>query len=58
MSLPNDTFLLLSLVNTKLRDYYKDLDALCIDMNEDKKTIIERLESIGYKYDKNLNSFI
>ena len=29
--LPKDPMLLLSVVNTKLRDYYHNLDALCDD---------------------------
>ena len=36
MNLPNDPIMLLSVVNLKLRDFYKDLDALCDDMDADK----------------------
>ena len=32
MALPNDPIMLLSVVNLKLRDFYKNLDALCEDM--------------------------
>ena len=32
MSLPVDPIMLLSVVNLKLRDQYKDLDALCEDL--------------------------
>ena len=32
MELPKDPVMLLSVVNTKLRDYYTSLDALCEDM--------------------------
>ena len=46
--LPRDPMLLLSVVNTKLRDYYHSLDALCDDMNVNKEeavvfTFCERL---------------
>ena len=34
--LPKDPMLLLSVVNTKIRDYYHTLDALCGDMNVEK----------------------
>ena len=34
--LPRDPMLLLSVVNTKLRDYYHSLDALCDYMNVNK----------------------
>lgn len=58
MNLPNDKMMLLSVVNTKLRDYYKDLDELCEDMNEDKNEIIKKLKEIDYEYDEKLNKFI
>ena len=41
MSLPSDAFILLSVVNTKLRDYYPSLDALCDDLGESRKEIEE-----------------
>ena len=58
MSLPNDKMMLLSVVNTKLRDYYRSLDELCEDMNENREDIVSRLNSIGYEYDEKLNRFI
>ena len=58
MSLPNDKMMLLSVVNTKLRDYYNTLDELCEDMNENREDIVSNLNSIGYEYDEKLNRFI
>ena len=58
MDLPKDSMMLLSVVNTKLRDYYKNLDELCEDLNEDKSEIINKLSNIGYEYDESLNRFI
>lgn len=58
MNLPSDNMMLLSVVNTKLRDFYKDLDVLCDDLNVDKKDIVDKLKGIGYEYDKKLNRFI
>ncbi|MDE5604929.1 MAG: DUF4250 domain-containing protein [Eubacterium sp.] len=58
MALPMDNFLLLSVVNTKLRDRYSNLDALCDDLDEDKNDIISRLSSVGYSYDENVNQFV
>lgn len=58
MALPMDNFLLLSIVNTKLRDCYSNLDALCDDLDEDKNVIISRLSSVGYSYDEDVNQFI
>lgn len=57
MSLPNDTFMLLSFINTKLRDQYKSLDELCDDMNENRQEIEEKLNSAGFEYDSELNKF-
>ena len=55
INLPNDPILLLSVVNTKLRDYYKNLDVLCEDMSVDKTEMIQKLEGIGYTYDERKN---
>ena len=35
--LPKDPMILLSVVNTKLRDFYADLDTLCQEMQIEKK---------------------
>ncbi len=55
--LPNDPMLLLSVVNTKLRDYYPSLDALCEDMEVSKKALEEKLGMIDYAYDAQRNQF-
>ena len=57
-NLPNDPILLLSVVNTKLRDFYKDLDSLCQDMSVDKEELLNRLADIDYEYDKVTNQFV
>lgn len=58
MALPNDAFMLMSVVNTKLRDYYPNLDALCDDLGENKNEIIERLANYGFSYNEEQNKFI
>ena len=55
--LPKDPMLLLSVVNTKLRDYYHNLDALCDDMNVEKEEIVNTLKTI-YEYDENRHQFV
>ncbi len=55
--LPQDAFMLLSVINTKLRDRYHDLNELCDDLGTDKDEIIQVLSSIGYVYDSKLNRF-
>ena len=57
MFMPEDNYLLLSLVNTKLRDGYSSLTELCEEEGVDMEDIISRLSTIGYSYDEKLNSF-
>ena len=49
--------MLLSVVNTKLRDCYESLDALCSDMEIDKDEIINRLAGAGFEYNEEQNKF-
>ncbi len=56
--LPNDPMILLSYINTKLRDFYPSLDALCDDLQEDRTAIEEKLKAIDYVYNEELNRFI
>jgi len=56
--LPKDPLLLLSVVNTKLRDYYHSLDALCEEMQVDKEEIINTLKGINYEYDESRHQFV
>lgn len=57
-NLPKDPVMLLSFVNTQLRDHYTSLDELCKAYMVDEKELEEKLEVINYKYDKSLNKFI
>ncbi|MBQ3110712.1 MAG: DUF4250 domain-containing protein [Clostridia bacterium] len=56
--LPNDPVILLSVINTKLRDYYSSLDALCEDLNVDKEELVKKLSAIGYSYKSERNQFV
>lgn len=56
--LPNDPVILLSVVNTKLRDNYKNLELLCDDLQVNKNELLEKLRNIGYEYSNELNKFI
>lgn len=53
-----DPYLLLSLVNTKLRDEYGSLEDLCKSYDVDPVSIKERLAKVGYTYSKDNNQFI
>ncbi len=56
--LPEDPMILLSVVNTKLRDHYSSLDALCADMHAEKDRITRTLRGIDYEYDETKNRFV
>ena len=56
--LPTDPIMLLSVVNTKLRDRYDSLEALCEDMNVSPEMIEYALSSVGYTYDADRNQFV
>ena len=55
--LPSDPIILLSVVNTKLRDCYSSLDALCNDLGESREEIESKLKAVGFEYDEASNSF-
>ena len=56
--LPKDPVILLSVVNTKLRDGYKSFSALCDDLGVNPTEISEKLALIDYFYDPEQNQFI
>lgn len=57
MNIPNDPAILLSYINTQLRDNYKNLDDLCKSLDVSEDDITETLKKIGYLYDEKLNRF-
>lgn len=56
--LPKDPMILLSYINTKLRDDYASLDALCDDLQTDRAEIENILSAIDYQYSAELNKFV
>lgn len=54
----SDPNILLSFINTKLRDVYDSLALLCEDLDYDEEEVIKVLEKINYFYDGRLNQFI
>ncbi len=56
-NIPSDPAILLSYINTQLRDNYKNLDDLCKSLDIPESDIEVKLKSIGYEYDENLNRF-
>ena len=57
MSLPQDPFILYSMINMKLRDSYSSLDALCDDLGENKSEILQTLSEAGFEYNSETNQF-
>jgi hypothetical protein len=55
--LPKDPYMLLSMVNTKLRDEYSSLHDLCASLGEDEETLSSRLTAAGFTYDPKQNQF-
>ena len=55
--LPNDAMILLSYLNTQLRDRYDSLAALCEDLNADEDALREKLAAAGFAYDSERNQF-
>lgn len=58
MQIPNDPAMLLSVINTLLRDKYSSLNALCEDMNISREEIEKKLALIDYSYSAEQNAFI
>ena len=58
MSLPKDPVMLLSVVNTKLRDYYPGLEELAKAEGLTVEEIESKLKMINYIYDQERNQFV
>lgn len=56
-NLPKDPAMLMSYVNTKLRDDYPSLDALCEDMHIDRAELEAALAAAGFEYSADNNKF-
>ena len=57
MSLPENPIMLMSLINTLLRDEYDSLDSLCSDRDIDKAELINKLKEAGFEYLPQINQF-
>lgn len=58
MAIPKDSSMLLSYINTQLRDHYPSLDELCASMDLEREEIEGKLSGIGYRYDPDGNRFV
>ena len=55
--MPKDPVMLLSFVNTQLRDNYSSLSDLAASYGVPEEEIKEKIGSIGYTYDAQQNRF-
>mgnify|MGYP004662393221 FL=1 len=57
-NIPNDPVMLLSFVNTQLRDFFITLDLFCENFNVNRSELEAKLNSIDYEYDAATNQFV
>ena len=56
--IPKDPVMLLSYINTKLRDEYESLSEFCAALDADEGEITAALAVLDYRYDPKQNRFI
>ncbi len=56
--IPKDPMMLLSWLNTQLRDNYGSLAALCEDRGLAAEELCEKMRQIDYEYDAEQNKFV
>ena len=57
-NLPKDPVMLLSYINTQLRDYYPSLTEFCRSFHISEEEIRKKLAGIQYEYNEEKNQFI
>lgn len=58
MAIPQDPFMLVSMLNMKLRDgNYEDLSDLLATLDLDEDEVLRKLSEVGFEYDKELKRF-
>ena len=58
MALPKDPFMLLSYINTQLRDNFSSLSELAASLGENEEQISKTLAGAVFIYDSGLNRFV
>ena len=56
--IPQDPIILLSYINTQLRDNYSSLEELCASLSLNQQELTEKLAKVQYYYDARLNKFV
>ena len=57
-AIPKDPAMLLSYINTQLRDFYPSMEELCRALDVDKAEIDVKLAMIDYEYDPDSNRYV
>lgn len=57
-NIPKDPVMLLSYINTQLRDFYPSLKECCQSLGISEETIQSSLAAINYHYDDEKNRFL
>lgn len=57
-NLPQDPIILLSYVNTRLRDHYATLAEFCAAEGADRNELEKKLRAVDYEYDPEQNAFL
>ncbi len=57
MNIPKDPYILLSFINTKLRDDYPSLEDLCKSLDINQIELESKLSSIDFSYAREVNQF-
>ena len=58
LPISKDPVMLLSYVNTQLRDFYPDIEEMCKSLDIDREELENKLAAIDYKYDGSMNKFV
>ena len=57
-AIPKDPFMLVSYVNTQLRDFYPSVEELCKALDLNREQLEEKLRAADYHYSQARNQFI
>lgn len=56
--LPKDPVMLLSFINTQLRDHFDSFESFAASYQLDTNEIAQKMKAIDYEYDGRVNQFI
>lgn len=57
MAIPKDPVMLLSYLNTQLRDFYPSLAELCKSLDLDQAEVKAKMKLLDYQYNEEQNRF-